>query len=151
MKKITRFILIAFVTIMMAGCSDSATKASNQDSEAVSNVYSENKSESIKEVKYADMIPDPVVHFKNGEISIIDSDGGKAYIFQVRNFQDGKYEAYVAECKEMGFSDISYDSENDGGKMFGAYSEDGKYWVEVLLGNDNGILAVTCKESTKNK
>ena len=97
------------------------------------------------------MIPNPEEIFKNGEVSIVDKDGGSAYIFQVRGFEDAEYETYVSKCKEMGFVDIAYESENDGGKMFGAYTEDGQYWVEVLLGNDNGILAVTCKESTKNK
>lgn len=153
MKKITGVILIAFITIMMIGCSNSTTKTSNQEDKNILNENSETEpvteSESSEEIKYANMIPDPIEYFKNGEISIVDSDGGTAYIFQVRNFQDGEYEAYVDKCKEMGFSDISYESENDGGKMFGAYSGDGEYWVEVLLGNDNGILAVTCKESTK--
>lgn len=102
-------------------------------------------------VKYADMIPSPEECFKNGEVSIIDADGGKAYILQVRNFEDEEYELYISECKEMGFTNVSYETETDGGKMFGAYTEDGKYWVEVLLGNDSGILSITFKESTKNK
>ena len=107
-----------------------------------------NKTNSIK---YADMIPSPEEYFKNGEVSIIDADGGKAYILQVRNFEDEEYKLYVLKCKEMGFTIVSYESENDGGKMFGAYTEDGKYWIEVLLGNDSGILSITCKENTKNK
>lgn len=123
-------------------------------SEETSSVESEElnstESEESSDIKYADMIPDPEKIFENGTISVVDKDGGKAYIFQVRNFEETEYETYVSLCKEMGFTDVSYETENDGGKMFGAYTEDGKYWVEVLLGNLNGILAVTCKESTKN-
>lgn len=141
--------------------SDSVTEFQNESTttenteSGESNNESEISSEAVEaletDTKYADLIPKPEDVFKNGEVSIVDSDGGSAYIFQVRNFEDGEYESYISQCKEMGFTDVSYESENDGGKMFGAYTEDGTYWVEVLLGNDNGILAVTCKESTKNK
>lgn len=144
----------------MVACStntqtDSITESQNKNTTVENTESDESVAESEEsldsDIKYADLIPKPEDVFKNGEVSIVDSDGGSAYIFQVRNFEDGEYESYISKCKEMGFTDVSYESENDGGKMFGAYTEDGTYWVEVLLGNDNGILAVTCKESTKNK
>lgn len=160
MQKIIMFLLVVITGVVFAGCSNSPTvpqtneltsSATGQETSNILSEISSNSTESKEEtkVKYAEIIPKPEEYFKQGDITVVDEDGGKAYIFQVRNFQDGEYEAYVAKCKEMGFSDISYESENDGGKMFGAYTEDGTYWVEVLLGNDNGILAVTCKESTK--
>lgn len=137
----------------MTACSaDTKTNLSTEskdESVIESETNNELKESSEVDIKYADLIPKPEDIFKNGDVSIIDSDGGSAYIFQVRNFEDEEYESYVSKCKEMGFTDVSYESENDGGKMFGAYTEDKQYWVEVLLGNDNGILAVTCKKSTK--
>lgn len=166
MKRIIIFLATLIVMLSMVACStdtssDSVTEFQNESTttenteSGESNNESEISSEAVEaletDTKYADLIPKPEDVFKNGEVSIVDSDGGSAYIFQVRNFEDGEYESYISQCKEMGFTDVSYESENDGGKMFGAYTEDGTYWVEVLLGNDNGILAVTCKESTKNK
>ena len=121
---------------------------SEQASEPTSEQTSE-PTESEPDVMYSEMIPDPNEIFKNGEIAVIDKDGGKAYIFQVRNYTDEEYQAYVSGCKELGFTDISYETENEGGKMFGAYTSDGEYWVQVLSGNETGILAVTCKKSTK--
>lgn len=165
MKRIIIFLTTLIMLSMVACSTDSQTdvviesqneNTTTENTESDENYdTSESNSEAVglleTDIKYADLIPKPEDIFKNGEISIVDSDGGSAYIFQVRNFEDGEYEDYISQCKEMGFTDVSYESENDGGKMFGAYTEDGTYWVEVLLGNDNGILAVTCKESTKNK
>ena len=154
------FLLAILLVAALVGCSNSSvgSQANEITSSATEQQTSEKSPENSSklteskeetETKYASLIPDPKEYFEQGDITVVDEDGGKAYVFQVRNFQDGEYEAYVTKCKEMGFSDVSYESENEGGKMFGAYTEDGTYWVEVLLGNDNGILAVTCKESTK--
>ena len=151
MKKIFLSIIAATMILTMPACSSETPIDSETGSQSTIEGTSNIDSEEAPDIKYADMIPNPEEIFKNGEISIVDKDGGSAYIFQVRGFEDAEYESYISMCKEMGFVDISYESENDGGKMFGAYTEDGQYWVEVLLGNDNGILAVTCKESTKNK
>lgn len=158
MRKITVFLLMVLAAVVLTACSNppaesqidetSSTSTEQQSSETFSE-SSSGLTESETEIQYATLIPDPKEYFENGDITMVDEDGGKAYVFQIKNFQDGEYEAYVEKCKEMGFSDISYESENEGGKMFGAYTEDGMYWVEVLLGNDNGILSVTCKESTK--
>lgn len=153
MRKIVSFIVISVIVISLAGCSISMSNHSEKIGlkDKQTKTRNDTQVKDSSDIKYADMIPEPKDYFKNGEISIVDQDGGNAYIFQVRNFQTKEYEAYVAKCKDMGFTDVSYESENAGGKMFGAYTKDSKFWVEVLLGNDNGILAVTCKKSTKNK
>lgn len=98
-------------------------------------------------LKYSELIPDPKEYFPNGEISVILPDTGTMYLFQVRNYETTEYDAYVAACKELGFTNISYEFETTGGKMFGAYTEDDAYWVEVMMGYDNNILAVTCQPS----
>lgn len=153
MKKILIALLICVSVLSLAGCSNPSNTSDEPNSSSISETVKGNSSSnatvSTDEVKYANKIPDPADIFKTGNISVLDKDGGKAYIFRVENYQDGEYENYVAKCKEMGFSDVSYDSENDGGKMFGAYDTSGEYWVEVLLGNDSKNITVTCKESTK--
>lgn len=109
------------------------------------------ETEEVTDIKYADLIPDPAIIFPNSDISIIDADGGKMYFFQVKNYEKEEYDAYVTGCKEMGFTSVSYEFETDGGKMFGAYTENGEYWVETMIGYDSEIIAVTCKTATKNK
>ena len=82
----------------------------------------------------------------NGDISITDGDGGTAYIFEVTGYADGEYETYILQCKERGFNDVYFETSED----FGAYSEDGVYWVQLSLDDEKGILYVICQTS-KNK
>lgn len=157
MKKNIIIALMA-TTLLLAGCSsnttnsevkDEPTKVEDQeDKDKASEVESEDpasETETTDDVKFADMIPDPNEIFANGQIYINDLDGGKSYFFQVENYTEDEYDAYVQGCKDMGFTKIQYESESDGGKMFGAYTEDEKYWVEVLLGNKTNLISVTCK------
>lgn len=101
------------------------------------------------DIKYIEMIPDPESIFKTGKITVTDQDGGKAYIFNVTNYSDGEFESFVSGCKEKGFTDISYETSHEKGKDFGAYSSDGKYWVQVNLDTENKIIYVTCQQSKK--
>lgn len=153
-------VLVAMMatTLLLAGCSSNTTNSevkdeptkveAQEDKDKASEVESEepaSETETTDDVKFADMIPDPKDIFANGQIYINDLDGGKSYFFQVENYTEDEYDAYVQGCKDMGFTKIQYESENDGGKMFGAYTEDEKYWVEVLLGNKTNLISVTCK------
>lgn len=157
-------VLVAMMatTLLLAGCSSNTTNSevkdeptkveAQEDKDKASEVKSEepaSETETTDDVKFADMIPDPKDIFANGEVSVVDQDGGKQYLFQVTNYTEDEVNTYIEGCKEMGFSEIKYDDTNDGGRMFGAYTEDGKYWVEVLMGNDSKIVAVTCKISRK--
>lgn len=161
MKKILSMLLALTMATSLVACGGEEKESQNNNSvtekeQTETTDEEENidekqveESESSEGIKYADMIPDPEEIFKNGEISIVDQDGGKAYILQVRNYTAEEYDTFVSGCKDMGFSDIKYDETNDGGKMFGAYTADGEYWVEALLGNESGIVSITCKQSTR--
>ena len=104
---------------------------------------------SNSDTRYAELIPDPKSVFKSGDISITDGDGGKAYIFEVTGYADGEYESYISECKEMGFKDVIYETNEKRSSDFGAYTNDGKYWVEVSLDKENDIIYVICQTSKK--
>lgn len=156
MKKI--YVLLLAVAMMLSLVACSSGEASSVDvttkqaetSEVVETTTADiTEAQSESDIKYADLIPNPESIFPAGSISIVDPDGGKAYILQVTNYEDEEYETYISKCKELGFTDISNESDNEGGKMFAAYTEDGKYWVEVLLGNETKIIAITCKASSK--
>ncbi len=157
MKKVIALLAATMMVVTVAGCSDSGDdEASSNDisSSAVSETETSSEESDVVSsesgVDYAAIIPDPEEYFPNSDISVV-LDNDTSYMFQVRNYEAEEYEAYVAKCKEMGFADISYDTETSGGRMYGAYSADGEYWVEALRGDSSGIVSVICQASTNNE
>ena len=163
MKKNIIIALMA-TTLLLAGCSgnetnsevmDEPTKVETQENkDEVSGGESKetaSEAESTDDIKYADMIPDPSEVFPDGSFLVLDEDGGKMYLFQItNNYTRDEYDAYVEGCKEMGFTKVKYEiNDDDGSKWFGAYTEDGKYWVEVV--DDLEKVSVTCKTSSKHQ
>ena len=163
MKKNLIIALMA-TTLLLAGCSSNTTnswvkdeptkvEAQEDKDEASENKREESVSEvkSSDDIRYADMIPDPSEVFPNGSFLVLDEDGGKMYLFQItNNYTREKYDTYVEGCKEMGFTKVKYEiNDDDGSKWFGAYTEDGKYWVEVV--DDLEKVSVTCKTSSKHQ
>jgi len=118
---------------------ENSTASAESSSKTASTV--ENNTEST----YAKLIPDPKSIFVNGVVSIEDPDGGTSYIFNVSNFKNGEFETYISECKKLGFNDVSYNTEKD----FGAYSSDGKHWVQVNLDKNKNLIYVVCQVSKK--
>jgi hypothetical protein len=106
----------------------------------------------IKEVDYSSIIPDPKASFSGADISIVDGDGGTMYAFNITDYADGQYEEFVQGCQTMGFSDISYYTVNEvTGIDFGAYTDNGKYWVRVNLDSINNIIYVICQTATQSE
>ena len=159
MKKIL-FLIVILVHLLLTACTAQVIPAPTPNLTAVKEMTSVQTqsptlaptsmpSPSNSDIKYAEMIPDPKVIFANGDISITDGDGGKAYIFEVTGYADGEYESYISECKEMGFNDVIYETNEKRSSDFGAYTNDGKYWVEVSLDKENNIIYVICQTSKK--
>ncbi len=165
-KVMKKNIIIALMatTLLLAGCSSNTTnswvkdeptkvEAQEDKDEASENKREESVSEvkSSDDIRYADMIPDPSEVFPNGSFLVLDEDGGKMYLFQItNNYTREEYDTYVEGCKEMGFTKVKYEiNDDDGSKWFGAYTEDGKYWVEVV--DDLEKVSVTCKTSSKHQ
>lgn len=158
MKRAITIFLIGIMMLVMSACGGKTTldetgTESKPIEATIKQDSSESETESVKdeEIHYADMLPVTSDYFKNGEVSIIDQDGGTSYSFRVVNYQDGEYEEYIEACKSNGFNDVTYEGENDGGKMFYAYSSDGKYYLQVMLGYQIEAIDITCKESTKDR
>ena len=150
-KRILCFCTTVLLVFSMLGCNATNPPIEDKTDSTTENSQRINKdttaSEAEPQIKYSELIPDPQDYFPNGEISVILPDTGTTYLFQVRNYETTEYDAYVAACKELGFTNISYEFETTGGKMFGAYTEDDAYWVEVMMGYNNNIIAVTCQPS----
>lgn len=176
MKRKTTVLLAGIMVLALVGCGEkdasveagqsieSATESqiepvTESPVESVTEKPVESSTEDPEEVNiddesdilYADLLPVTSDYFESGEITIIDPDGGSAYAFRVTNYQEGEYEAYTEACKNIGFDDVTYEGENDGGKMFYAYSGDGKYYLQVMLGYQIEAIDISCKESTKDR
>lgn len=145
-----KFIFVMAVVIMLlsVGCSKAPTESKPVESESV---VTESNTEHIEnteyEIKYADLIPDPKKIFADGSVSIIDSDGGEMYAFEVSNFKDNEFVSYVSECKALGFDDVQVDTED----YFAAYSSDGKYWAQANIDENANAIYVICKKVDKEK
>lgn len=89
-------------------------------------------------VSYAAMLPDPFDIFQNGSITIDDSDGGDYYIFSVTDYTADEFNFFVQSLKNLGWTDSVYDVED----AYGAYSSDGNYWIEISIGQNQGVDTV---------
>lgn len=151
-KNVCLFITAMTLVCCFTACSEKSSDATANSSAIESSLAETSATESSElDICYADLLPKTEDYFKNPEIITIDTDGGKAYAFRIKGYQDGEYEAYINACKELGFTDISYEGENDGGKMFYAYSADKEYYLQVSLGNKIEAIDVSCKKSKKEE
>jgi hypothetical protein len=155
-KKIWIIVIVVVLLLAMCGRGGSSTKTEEvktNDNETVVETtasLAESESDTELDICYADLLPVTKDYFKNGEVMDIVPDGGEQYVFRITGYQDGEYEAYVEACKDLGFDDVTYEGENQGGKMFFANSNDGKYYLEVMLGYQIEAIDVTCKLNTKD-
>lgn len=134
MKKLNIMALLLLMCISLVACSSFEHGQTSSD-----------KSKS-NEISYVEIIPPVEDIFKNGEIHILDSDGGDMYALHITNFTDKEYNEYVEKCKEYGFNDISYDIKDD---RFGAYTADGKFWVQVSKDKEETISIICNKSKQK--
>ena len=138
MKRYILFGVTLLTMLFMAGCSGEQKTEDGDNSDST-------------DIKYADMIPDLETIFKDGTITVTDPDGGKAYMLEVTGYGDGEYESYIADCKDSGFTDISYETSHDRGKDFGAYTSDKEYWVQVNLDGENNVIYIICQQSKNSE
>ena len=134
---------------IFTGCSKTNTTEEVSVPNAASETETESGENETSDMKFAELLPKTEDYFKTADIIIITPDDGTSYSFRIENYQDGEYEAYVEACKNMGFDDVSYEGENDGGKMFFAYSSDGKYYLQITFGYQIEAIDIVCKISTE--
>ena len=76
--------------LLMTGCGSGKSEESNVTSDANTDINA-TVSESEDNIKYADLLPVTEDYFKNGDVAIIDPDGGSQYYFRVTHFRYGKF------------------------------------------------------------
>ena len=143
-KKLRMLGLVMGMVLVVGGCS-STSKDDIASKEEKSSTTDEHVTSETLDVEYARLIPNPKEVFSDCEVSIIDADGGKQYAFRVENYKEGEYEKYIEQCKSMGFDNVHYEGENDGGKMYFAYTPEKDYYLQITYGYDIEAIDVICK------
>lgn len=134
MKKL--FCAILAAVIGLSGCSANQSETKEEVKETKPNAT----------FKYAKLLPDLEKEYPDATIDIYDQDGGKAYIFKINGLSKDDFYDYVYKCKELGFIEVAYETENS----FGSYYEGGAYWVEAGYYND-GSIKIICQTSKNYK
>lgn len=95
------------------------------------------------QVKTSEVIPDPKEMFPDAHVAILLYNQPTTY-YQVKEYADGDYEAYVDACIEAGFDDIQFKGGTDGNEMFLAYDQNHEFYLDVGISPEYGIINITC-------
>lgn len=146
MERTLKTLMILITTmLLMTGCRSDKSEESNVTSDANTDI-NDTVSESEDDIKYADLLPVTEDYFKNGEVAIIEPDGGSQYYFRVTNFTDDEYEAYVEACKAAGFDDVHYEGDiGTDDKMYLAYALNRKYYLDITTNNEIKAVDISCQ------
>lgn len=144
-RTLKTLMILVMAMLLMTGCVNDKSEESNVTSDANTDINS-TVSESEDDIKYADLLPVTDDYFKNGEVAIIDPDGGSQYYFRVTNFTDDEYEAYVEACKAAGFDDVHYEGDiGTDNKMYLAYALDRKYYLDITTNHEINAVDISCR------
>lgn len=92
---------------------------------------------------YESLLPSKEEIFPDGIFTVIDEDDGGSFIYTVENWTDTQFREFVDGCKELGFTDISFDTVH----AYGAYTVDGIYFVQLDVDESSGTLYIICQTS----
>lgn len=144
-RTLKTLMILVMAMLLMTGCGNDKSEESNVTSDANTDINA-TVSESEDDVKYADLLPVTEDYFKNGDVAIIDPDGGSQYYFRVTNFTDDEYEAYVEACKAAGFDDVHYEGDiGTDNKMYLAYALDQKYYLDITTNHEINAVDISCR------
>lgn len=143
MKKIISIVMVIAIVMSFAACSNKfeETKPETSTSKAVT----ETTKKEAKSV-CADLIPHPYnVMSDKIEISMTSS-LEDACFYRIENAEKSDFDAYVKECKDMGFTIIEVEGTITGGNTFCAYNEGKTHALQVLYSSTTGEITITCSE-----
>lgn len=144
-RTLKTLMILVMAMLLMTGCGNDKSEESNLTSDANTDINT-TVSESEDNIKYADLLPVTEDYFKNGEVTIIEPDGGSQYYFRVTNFTDDEYEAYVEACKAAGFDDVHYEGDiGTDNKMYLAYALDRKYYLDITTNHEINAVDISCR------
>lgn len=129
-------IMTLLVIATFTGCGTNKTETVDHSVQSI---------QSTKEprVKTSEVIPDPEEMFPDAHVAILLYNKPTTY-YQVKEYADGDYEAYVDACIEAGFDDIQFKGGTDGNEMFLAYDQNHEFYLDVGISPEYGIINITC-------
>lgn len=136
-------IMTLLVIAMLTGCSTNKTETITHSTSSVTSTEE-------PQVKTSEVIPDPEEMFPDAHVSILLYNKPTTY-YQVKDYADGDYEAYVDACIEAGFDDIQFKSGTDGNEMFLAYDQNHEFYLDVGISPEYGIINITCSVVDKEE
>ena len=144
-RTLKTLMILVMAMLLMTGCGNDKSEESNVTSDENTDINA-TVSESEDDIKYADLLPVTEDYFKNGDVAIINPDGGSQYYFRVTNFTDDEYEAYVEACKAAGFDDVHYEGDiGTDNKMYLAYALDQKYYLDITTNHEINAVDISCR------
>lgn len=140
MKKV--LIIMVGIMMILAGCEQTAPAKTDGSFES-SVIVSESSTE--KDFVIDDLIPDPAGIFSTDEISHVKT---KTMVnYEVTKYADSEYSAYVKACKDLDWSDVSFETDYDKGKDFGAYNSDKSYYIQVSMDKQKSVIYINCHKT----
>ena len=116
-------------------------------------LFPHNRAEGIngsqeKTVTITELLPDLKESFPNGQINVSNGNNIEGYTCRIRGGSRDEWLAFVAACKERGFTDVFWENNWEGEEKFGADTNDEyhKYWLETHLDDDQTIY-ISCSIS----
>lgn len=132
-----KIIVMALLVIaMLTGCGMNKTETVDHSASSI-------QSTEESQVKTSEVIPDPEEMFPDAHVAILLYNKPTTY-YQITEYTDGDYEAYVNACIEAGFNDIQFKGGTDGNEMFLAYDQNHEFYLDVGISPDYGIINITC-------
>ncbi len=138
-RTLSLVLLVLLLSLVFVACDKTTT-------DFVENDAAVNADVSNDDVSFVNMLPDYDQFFENGEVTVIDSDGGDMYCISIKNITKEEYNAYKTECENGTFSVITF----NGDTTFKARDEKEEYyvslqyWVESETDDSQNSINITC-------
>lgn len=165
-KRLFIGLLVGAMCVGLVGCGGDSSNAGSGSSESVS-TESESETETDTETEEASseestlsnadmskilltgigkMLPDPSEYF-SGKLD--GGDHGDSLIMWIEDTTIDEFNAYMDKCKEAGFTKVDNSGADESGIMYWAYTEDGKYYLDLFYSTSDKTTEIQLDEVTE--
>lgn len=136
-------IMTLLIIAVITGCSTNKTDTIDHSTSSVTSTEE-------PQVKTSEVIPDPEEMFPDAHVAILLYNKPTTY-YQITDYADGDYKAYVDACIEAGFDDIQFKGGTGGNEMFLAYDQNHEFYLDVGISPEYRIINITCSVVEEEK
>lgn len=163
-KRLFIGLVIGAMCVGLVGCGDSKAASDSGKSSVSVSTEAESENETDTETEEASseestlsnadmskilltgigkMLPDPSEYF-SGKLD--GGDHGDSLIMWIEDTTIDEFNAYMDKCKEAGFTKVDNSGADDSGIMYWAYTEDGKYYLDLFYSTSNKTTEIQLDE-----